>query len=294
MSKDHRLRTRNPLAKQSNVPLNFLLGCSEASLGNFELARLGEVADLRKELHATLDHMIDAAAQAALAAWFRTVNREDLKRRVLQTPDELFGEIMAQAKEEIRDGQRSEEELDAGPMPSNWIIRPSLPPGAAHLAASLRYSERNIVEGKCEKCPQPLDPNSVRYCTKHLAMHREKDRRDREKRGIQPGTRGRQPGTLANLARQREKRKWAMLAQLGVKPQHAAVAFNAVIEALARIMPRSKAEAMTQAQLFEKVGAISATTGRKALAEMLEAGAVERSGAGGIREPYRYWRKVTD
>jgi hypothetical protein len=292
MSKDHRLKTRKPLAKQSNVPINFLLGCSEASLGNFELARLGEVADLRKELHATLDRMIDAAAQAALAGWFRTVSREDLKRRVLQTPDELFGEIMAQAKEEIRDGQRSEEELDAGPMPSNWIIRPSLPPGVAHLAASLRYQERNMAEGKCQSCPKPLDRNSVRYCTKHLAMQRERDRRGRERKGIQIGTHGRQPGTLANLAMHREKRKRAMLAQLGVKPKHAAVAFNAVIEALARIMPRQKSQAMTQAELFEKVGTVSGTTGRKALAEMLEAGAIERIGAGGIREPYRYWRKV--
>jgi hypothetical protein len=46
-------------------------------------------------------------------------------------------------------------------------------------------------------------------------------------------------------------------------------------------MPRSKAEAMTQTELFIVAGGISGTTGRKALAEMLAAGAIERIGAGG-------------
>ncbi len=89
----------------TGVPLNFLLGCSERSLGNFELARLAEVADLRGELHRVLDRLIDQMSQAALAAWFRKTDRETLKH-VLENPDD----IIALAKEQIRDGQRSEEE----------------------------------------------------------------------------------------------------------------------------------------------------------------------------------------
>jgi hypothetical protein len=45
-----------------------------------ELQRLGaEVANLRHELHAILDKLIDEMVQAALAAWFRANNRETLK-----------------------------------------------------------------------------------------------------------------------------------------------------------------------------------------------------------------------
>lgn len=195
MTKAHRLQPRKSDADTKPMPLNFLLGCSQDAPGQFELARLAEVAKLRTELHATLDRMIDQAAQAALAGWFRTVSREDLKRRVLQSPDAAIEEILAQAKEEIRNQGRSEEEAENyGKMPMPNIFRPSLPPGAAHLAASIRYAERNLAEGKCEKCPEPLDHNSVRYCTKHLAMKREQDRRDSHRRGkrgnpnLEPGT----------------------------------------------------------------------------------------------------------
>ena len=41
------------------LPLNFLLACGQKDLDNFELTRLAEVADLRKELHAVLDRIID-------------------------------------------------------------------------------------------------------------------------------------------------------------------------------------------------------------------------------------------
>ena len=196
----------------------------------------------------------------------------------------------------IRDGQRSEEEQ---------IPREPLPPGVAHLAAALRYQEQNIAAGLCSVCPEPLDRNSVRYCTKHLAMQRSKSARQRGARGepgsgdylygeITESTHGRQPGTLASLAMNREKATRALLNELGVKPEHAAVSLNAAIEALARIMPRKKADAMTQAELFEKAGIITKTTGQKALAELLAAGMVERFGKGGPRDAYRYWRNAKD
>jgi len=51
---------------------------------------------------------------------------------------------------------------------------------------------------------------------------------------------------------------------------------------------------MTQAELFEKAGIITKTTGQKALAELLAAGMVERFGKGGPRDVYRYWRNAKD
>jgi hypothetical protein len=190
--------------KSLALPLNYLLGCSERSLDNFELARLAEVADLRKELLCILDRLIDQMSQAALAAWFRKTDRETLKH-ALENPDD----VIALAKEQIRDGQRSGDEL---------IPLASLPAGAAHLAAALRYQERQIAKGLCAVCPQPLARNSVRYCERHLRIARLR-KKPKNAKGELPGSidwlysdgeqfessHGRQPGTLKALALAREK-----------------------------------------------------------------------------------------
>src|SRR5882762_2818131 len=44
------------------------------------------------------------------------------------------------AQHMVRDGQRTEEEL---------IPLPALEPGTAHIAAAIRYQQRNNAEGKC-------------------------------------------------------------------------------------------------------------------------------------------------
>jgi hypothetical protein len=248
------------------------------------LARLAAVADLRGGLHAILDKLIDEMAQAALAAWFRTVDRDTLKRAI-----ENPGAVAAWAKARIRDGQRSEEEL---------VPRTSLPPGAAHLAAALRYAERNIAEGKCGVCPQPLARHSVRYCTRHLTIMR---LRKPPKGGPTPGstdwlyregseiTKGREPGNLARLAMEREKKTRAVLAELGISPESAAVSLKAAKDALLRVMPESKASAMTTVELFEAAVVPSRTTGQKALRELLSEGRIQRIGKGGQRDLFQYF-----
>jgi hypothetical protein len=144
------------------APVNFLLGCSDADLGSYMLQRLSSVANLRGQILELMDKMIEETSASALAQWFRTQDRVALKNAI-ETPGETIQRIVAQAKEGIRDGQRNDEEL---------IPRTPLPPGAAHLAAALRYAERNIAEGKCAVCPQPLARNSIRYCTRHLEIAR--------------------------------------------------------------------------------------------------------------------------
>jgi hypothetical protein len=279
-------------------PIAFLLECSDTELGNFELARLSEVANLRREMLARFDRIVDESALAVLAAWLRTIDRQELKRQLLQSPNAKIEEILARSREEIRNQGRGQEEAkEDGPMPSPWLVRQRKyltdeERRAAHSAAQAAVSEQRIADGKCEKCSKPLDPNSVRECTKHLEMHRQRDARARQKKGIQPGMHGRQPGTLTALAASRDKRSLAVLAKWGIKPKHPPSVLNAVREALLQHMP-DKANAMTQDQLFEQ-GVIAKTTGQKALAEMLEAGTIERIGAGSLREPYRYWRKVAD
>ncbi len=39
------------------------------------------------------------------------------------------------------------------------------------------YREHNVSHGKCYTCGDPLNPNSLRFCTYHLAKERDRDRR---------------------------------------------------------------------------------------------------------------------
>ena len=102
-------------------PIAFLLECSDDLLGNLELARLSEVAALRKEMLALFDRIVDVSALAVVAALLRTIDRHELKRQLLQSPDRKLEEILAQAKEEVRNQGRSQEE--DGPLPSPWLVR---------------------------------------------------------------------------------------------------------------------------------------------------------------------------
>lgn len=284
--KDHRLKPRKQTGIKKTLPLNFLLGCGQSIIENFELARLQDVADLRKELHVILDRVIDAMSQATLASWFRTQDRQALKHAIEneESPIEWADRM-------IRDGQRSEDEL---------IPALHLEPGQAHRTAAMTYQKRNIAEGKCHNCPEPLAPGSVRYCEKHLAAERNRHKPKDETPGSidylyqdhSPESRhGRQPGTLASLAMSREKRTRALLADLGVSPQNAAVSLNAAKEALLAHMPTADSESgpMTADDLFALATVPSRTTGRKALNELLAEGKIQRTGQGGNADVFRYF-----
>lgn len=235
--------------KKKAPPFKALLESSGGALGQFELAKLAEVADLRAEIFDAspsrmldlimeqireeilkmraemvrkFDRMVDVAALALLARWLRTIDRQELVRQLLESSTVTIDGILADAKEQIRNSGRSAEESEAGRMPMRIF-----PPGVAHRNASKRYQAANIGEGKCSICPEPLDRNSVRFCTKHLAIKREKDRQKNCKAGkrgnpdLEPGTRawlygngeveqsthGKQPGTLKALKEANEKRK---------------------------------------------------------------------------------------
>jgi hypothetical protein len=286
-------RHRSAMAKQQVkgfiAPLNFLLTCSDSTLDTYELARLSEIANLRAEMHEIFDRLLDTSNQAALARWFRAQDRQALKHAIEneESPVEW-------ANRKIREGQRNGEEL---------LPLPSLPPGDAHLAAALRYQERNVAEGKCAICPQPLAPNSVRYCEKHLTKAR-LSHEPKGAKGAQPGSigwlhgdmfqsgHGRQPGSLATLEMNREKKTRAVLAELGIPPESAAVSLKAAKDALWRVMPQSKAKAVPMSELFEAAVVPSRTTGQKALAELLSEGKIQRAGKGGPRDLFRYHAAV--
>jgi hypothetical protein len=283
-------RKRRDLTK--TVSINFLLGCSNLDLANYEMARLSEIANLRKQMHALLDQTIDHMGLAWLAAWFRDMDRNALKHAI-----EYEEGPLAWAQRMVKEGQRSEEENEE-------YQRPPLPPGAAHLAAALRYQQRNIAEGKCCRCPEPLAHNSVRFCEKHLTMSRLKYK-PKNAKGAPPGSvgwlygegfesqHGRQPGTLASLAMSREKQTRAHLAKLGIPPESAAVSMKAAKEALLRCIPDSIDDAMTQAELFKAAVIPTRTTGQSALKELLLAYRIERTGKGISGDRFRYFVGAT-
>jgi hypothetical protein len=281
-----RIKSRNTKAMHKPLPLNFLLGCSQGNLASFELARLAAVADYRKQLHEILDLLIDEMSQAAIAAWFRASDRTAIKYAIEneETPLQMAARM-------VTEGQRSEDEL---------IPLPSLPLGAAHLAASMRYQERNMAEGKCSICPEPLARNSVRLCEKHLAMQRHRMARKKGVRGepgsldylygeITESTHGRHPNSLAALATGREKQTRAYLAEMGIAPEDAALSLRAAKDALLKHTPEMKGMAKTLEELMILGSIPTRTTAQQALHELLEAGAFARTGAGKRGDPYRYF-----
>jgi hypothetical protein len=288
MTKAHRLRTRKPiLPLTKSIPLNFLLGCSENSLVNFELARLAAVADARKQMFALLDYMFDEGVQAGLAAWFRTITADDLKR-ALENP----ADVMMWAEEQIRRQGRAEEDL---------LSLPALPPGAAHLAAAVRYQERNLAEGKCAVCPKPLSNNSVRHCEEHLRLARLRYK-SKNANSAEPGSigylhgegfdsqQGRTPGTLQSLAIAREKKTRAILSELGLPTGSAATARHAVQAAILKFLPTSEAVAVKEYDLFAMIDIPSRQTARHALMDLLKIGKIQRIGKGVTGDAFRYFK----
>jgi hypothetical protein len=149
---------------------------------------MGLAANLRKELLSLVDKLVDEMVQIELALWFKENDREALKGA-----HEAEESIDAWARRMIRGGHD--------------ILPPSrMEPeeARAHRVRSVRkYQQRNVSEGKCKMCPNPLDRNSVRYCTKHLEMKRERQREKAREAGKCP--RGKHPHTLAALAKTRER-----------------------------------------------------------------------------------------
>ena len=61
------------------IPLRtLLLDSSNPTIGQYELSRLNLAANLRKEMRATIEHMIDALVEARVARWFLE-NKEELR-----------------------------------------------------------------------------------------------------------------------------------------------------------------------------------------------------------------------
>jgi hypothetical protein len=73
-------------------PIEYLRECSDTSLRYFELAKLEHVANLRGELRALWEQILEESAEALLARWM--IDHRDALRRRRQATDpplDLFG-----------------------------------------------------------------------------------------------------------------------------------------------------------------------------------------------------------
>lgn len=190
-------------AEKKAPPIKWLLECSDNEVGNFELVKLSEVANMRREMLELFDKLVDMSAQAVLAAWLRTIDRNELRRQLLQSPNTTIERIMSDAKAEIR-SQGRPEELEVGPMPSPGFLL-ALPPEEAKArrrASRERWREGAVEKGLCEVCGKPQCRESARLCKKHLKT---KIERQRERNGT-IYSHGKAPGTLKALRLLAEKR----------------------------------------------------------------------------------------
>lgn len=60
-----------------DIPLQYLFECSGAILGEYEISRLNRAANLKKELRAMLEKIVDNLVQAEFARWMLE-HREEL------------------------------------------------------------------------------------------------------------------------------------------------------------------------------------------------------------------------
>lgn len=64
---------------------------------------------------ALFDRMVDVSAQAVPAALLRTIDHNEIRQQLLESPDATINRVIAEAKTEIR-SQGCPEELEDGPM----------------------------------------------------------------------------------------------------------------------------------------------------------------------------------
>lgn len=176
--------------KKPSLPLNFLFGCSDAMLDNYRLEQMSRVANLRAAIQKLMVELQETMLNVQLSAWFKENDRQTL-RAALETEESA----MEWAKRMIRGGGDILPRLKMAPEEFREHRRES----------ARKYRLKNLAEGKCVRCPEPLDRNSTQLCTYHLEQNRERQREKAKLAGKCPP--GKHPNTLASLARNREARK---------------------------------------------------------------------------------------
>jgi hypothetical protein len=188
--------------------------------------------------------------------------------------------------------------LARGSSQSERLLLPNRPMDAPHRTFYQRTSLQardtfRRIANRLNVDPQHVRRVAFGKCTSEAvtaALNEEWEQMQAASDQIPESTQGRQPGTLASLAMNREKKTTAVLAKLGIPPDSAAVSFNAAKESLLRHMPDSEAQALPTAVLFEFALITARTTGQKAINALLAEGKIQRTGKGSMRDVLRYFR----
>jgi hypothetical protein len=249
-------------------------------------ARKGKFGSPSARRFGLLDCLVDRLCTVRLAQWVLNGGLEEIRQTILDGPPghQAFETLMADVNKQLRNFHRSPEEIAAL---ADWRRRVKENPGAAHRAAVVRYAQRHIDNGKCERCPRPLDRDSVRYCKKHLEGWRERKRR--KAAALNKPAWGKSPATLAGLRAAREELTQIILREKGIPRKRAAIGIKEATAALLAVMPDSEERALDMAQLFTVAVIPTKATGQQALRKLFLAGAVQRVGKGAIGNHYRFF-----
>lgn len=71
--------------KTTKSMLDYLAGCSQTSLESFELARLNDLANLRKQMVDVIDEWVETDVQARIAEWILVRRRHESSLRPPQS-----------------------------------------------------------------------------------------------------------------------------------------------------------------------------------------------------------------
>lgn len=93
-------------------PLEYLVTSSRATIESFELTRLNQIANLRKELQGVLDEWVESEVEAQLARWMLQQRRERDNHRQI---------IMTALVETTRADMKLSSGLPARSVPAAWI-----------------------------------------------------------------------------------------------------------------------------------------------------------------------------
>lgn len=126
--------------KTTKMLLEYIATCSKTSLESFELARLNDRANLRKQMIEILDDLIEVDVQSRIAEWVLVQRRREQAQRqagLLRPPQHaLRGAVLQSANVPRRLPPEESEDLDRAAELMNHpvlaALREALPNGPLH------------------------------------------------------------------------------------------------------------------------------------------------------------------
>lgn len=152
--------------KTTKMLLEYIATCSKTSLESFELARLNDRANLRKQMIEILDELIEVDVQARIAEWVLVQRRREQAQHqagLLRHPQHVFRGASLQSATVLRQLHPEEsEDLDRAAEimhhPVLAALREALPNGPLH-ARQEKTPATQVRAPAPASCAQASEPD---------------------------------------------------------------------------------------------------------------------------------------